>query len=55
MSFGSAAEMEALADLAAAGALRPVLDRAFPLDDIVGAHAHLEGARPKGAVVVQVA
>lgn len=53
-TFGDAAQMEKLADLAASGAMRPVLDRTFDLDDIAAAHAHLERARPKGDVVVRV-
>jgi NADPH:quinone reductase-like Zn-dependent oxidoreductase len=38
----------------AAGAIRPVIDRVFPFDDIVAAHRHLESNAQVGKVVVEV-
>ena len=38
--------------LAQAGALRPVLDCAYPFTDLPAAHAHVETGRKRGAVVV---
>lgn len=37
-----------------AGALRPVIDRVFPFDQIVAAHRHLESNAQVGKVVVEV-
>jgi NADPH:quinone reductase-like Zn-dependent oxidoreductase len=36
------------------GAYRPVLDRAFPLEDIVDAYRYVESGRKVGNVVVTV-
>jgi len=36
------------------GSLRPVIDRTFPLEEIVAAHRHLESNRQKGKIVVTV-
>ncbi|MFC8922909.1 NAD(P)-dependent alcohol dehydrogenase [Cellulosimicrobium sp. NPDC057127] len=38
--------------LGAEGALRPVVDTAYPLDDIAAAHRHVEHAHKAGTVVV---
>ncbi|WP_169581146.1 MULTISPECIES: NAD(P)-dependent alcohol dehydrogenase [Microbacterium] len=51
--FGTAA-IEAVAAHAAAGDLRPVVDRTFDLDDIVAAHRYVDTGRKRGAVVVRV-
>ncbi|MFB7249180.1 NAD(P)-dependent alcohol dehydrogenase [Microbacterium sp. NPDC056234] len=41
-----------IADLAAQGALRPVIDRVLPLDDVVEAHRYVETGRKRGHVVL---
>jgi NADPH:quinone reductase-like Zn-dependent oxidoreductase len=41
-----------LADLAAAGEFRPVIDRSFPFAEIVEAHRHVDSGRKRGNVVV---
>ena len=43
-----------LADLAASGALRAVVDRCYPLDDIAEAHRYVETQRKRGNVVIDV-
>ena len=50
----SRADLDRISDMIAAGALRPVIDRVFALDDIVEAHRHVEGRHRKGSVVVDV-
>ena len=54
VSGDSRSDLDILAGLVAEGALRPVIDRTFPLDDIAAAHAHVEGRHRKGAVIVAV-
>jgi NADPH:quinone reductase-like Zn-dependent oxidoreductase len=53
---GSSAEraedLRALAELAEAGILKPVIDTVFPLDRIVEAHARVDTHRKTGSVVV---
>lgn len=51
--FGKPA-MERLVALAEAGAVRPVVDRAFDLDDIVAAHRYVDTGRKRGAVVLRI-
>ena len=51
--FGMAA-LSKVAAHAAAGELRPVVDRTFALDDIVAAHRYVDTGRKRGAVVVTV-
>lgn len=48
----SGAELEELAQLIEAGALRPVIDRVFPFAEIDHAFAYLEAGHAKGKVVV---
>lgn len=45
-------DLRALAELAASGALRPVIEARFPFERIVEAHALVETGRKRGAVVV---
>jgi len=47
-------DLIALGDLAAAGALRPVLDRTYPLDRAGEAIGYLETGRARGKVVVTI-
>ncbi|WP_400994950.1 NAD(P)-dependent alcohol dehydrogenase [Agromyces sp. GXQ0307] len=46
--------MARLAALAEVGDLRPVIDRAYDLDDIVEAHRYVDTGRKRGSVVVRV-
>ncbi|MEF3402303.1 NAD(P)-dependent alcohol dehydrogenase [Agromyces sp. CCNWLW203] len=48
------AGMERLAALAESGALRPVIDRVFDLDEIVEAHRYVDTGRKRGSVVLRV-
>jgi len=41
-------------ELIAEGAVRPVIDRRFPLDEIVGALRHVDDGKARGKVVVRV-
>jgi len=54
---GAALTQEQFADLlelAASGAIRPVIDRTYDLDDIVEAHRYVDTGRKRGSVVVRV-
>ena len=50
----TAADLAHIAQLAAAGLFRPVIDATFSLTDIAQAHRHVDTGRKKGNVVVQV-
>jgi NADPH:quinone reductase-like Zn-dependent oxidoreductase len=41
-----------LAELAASGALKPVIDRTYPLTRIADAHAYVDTGRKRGSVVI---
>jgi NADPH:quinone reductase-like Zn-dependent oxidoreductase len=45
-------DVERLTDLIAAGQMRPVIDRRFPLDDIVAALRHVEVGAARGKVII---
>lgn len=47
-------DLRAVARLAGRGALRPVIDRTYPLTDIVGAHRYVDAGHKRGNVVVSV-
>lgn len=47
-----AADQAELLELAAAGRLRPVLDRVLPFEDAAAAHAYVETGRKRGTVVL---
>ena len=44
-----------LRDLAASGALKPVIDRCYPLAELAEAHRYVETRRKKGNVVIDIA
>lgn len=48
-------DLDHLAGRVLAGALRPVVDRVFPMAQIVDAHRYLETKRARGKVVIRVA
>jgi NADPH:quinone reductase-like Zn-dependent oxidoreductase len=49
-----AGDMELLARLAEIGALRPVIDRGYALEDAADAHAYVDTGRKRGSVVLRV-
>jgi NADPH:quinone reductase-like Zn-dependent oxidoreductase len=48
----SAQDLDALRELAEAGAFKPVIDRRYPFDRIVEAHAYVDTGHKKGSVVI---
>jgi len=55
MAFPTPARLSAVAALAVAGTLRPVIDRAFPLEALAEAEALSEAGHVRGKLVVEVA
>ena len=53
-SGSGASVMQELVGLAEEGALRPVIDRTYDLDDIVEAHRYVDTGRKRGSVVVRI-
>ncbi|WP_349426721.1 zinc-binding dehydrogenase [Microbacterium sp. LWS13-1.2] len=49
------ADLAEFARLAAAGDVRPVIDRVYPLDRIREAHAYVDSGRKRGSVIVTLA
>lgn len=47
--------LQAVVDLAASGAFKPVIDRNYAFEDMKAAHAHVDTGRKRGNVVVRVA
>ncbi len=47
-------DLRQLAALAEAGAIQPVIDRRYPLDQIVDAHRYVDTGRKKGNVIISV-
>jgi NADPH:quinone reductase-like Zn-dependent oxidoreductase len=51
---GGSSQLAFLMQLVAEGRFKPIIDRTYPLSDIVAAHAHVEAGHKKGNVVVLV-
>lgn len=49
---GSAKSLKFLANLAEQGRFKPVIDRTYPLEEIVEAHRYVDSGRKKGSVVI---
>ncbi|MGB1034248.1 MAG: NAD(P)-dependent alcohol dehydrogenase, partial [Primorskyibacter sp.] len=47
--------LQAVVDLAATGAFKPVIDRSYAFADMKAAHAHVDTGRKRGNVIVTVA
>jgi NADPH:quinone reductase-like Zn-dependent oxidoreductase len=47
-------DIQALADMLAAGTIRPVVDRAYPLDRAAEAVAYVESGEARGKVVITI-
>ena len=54
MTAMAADDMQLLARLAESGALRPVIDRCYPLASAAEAHAYVDTGRKRGSVVLRV-
>ena len=50
----SGSQLAQIVELIEAGAVRPIVDREFPLDDVVAAYAHARSGDANGKVVVTV-
>jgi len=55
VAIGNRENMTLIAELAAAGTLRPVIDRSYPLERIAEAFKYVEQGHKKGNVVITVA
>jgi NADPH:quinone reductase-like Zn-dependent oxidoreductase len=45
-------DLETITELVAAGALRPVIDRTYPLEETPDAHRHVDTGHKRGSVVI---
>jgi 2-desacetyl-2-hydroxyethyl bacteriochlorophyllide A dehydrogenase len=52
--MGTKSELHTVMKLVAAGRLKPIVDRVFPLSEAVAAHAYLESGQQFGKVVLRV-
>ena len=55
VALGNQKNMKLIADLAAAGTLKPVIDRSYPLESTAEAFKYVEHGHKKGNVVITVA
>lgn len=53
-SQNTRAGLETLANLIESAALRPVIDRVYPMAQIAEAHRHVEGRHKRGSVVISI-
>jgi zinc-binding alcohol dehydrogenase/oxidoreductase len=53
-TMGTREDFAAVYELVASGRVRPIVDRAFPLEDAGAAHEYLEGGRQFGKVVLRI-
>ena len=53
-TMGTREDFAAVYELVASGRVRPVVDRAFPLEEAGAAHEYLESGRQFGKVVLTV-
>ncbi|MEJ2432283.1 MAG: NAD(P)-dependent alcohol dehydrogenase [Pseudolabrys sp.] len=51
----SPASVQALKELAEAGAFKPVIDRSYPMERIAEAHTYVDSGHKRGSVVIDVA
>ena len=49
-----AADLQVLVNMWRTGGLRPVIDREYPMEDVVAAHTHVESRHRKGAVILTI-
>jgi NADPH:quinone reductase-like Zn-dependent oxidoreductase len=47
-----AEDLRTLAQFAESGAIKPVIDRRYPLENIIDAHAYVDAGHKKGNVVI---
>jgi NADPH:quinone reductase-like Zn-dependent oxidoreductase len=52
--MGAKSELHTIMKLVAAGRLKPVVDRTFPLAEAAAAHTYLESGQQFGKVVLKV-
>jgi NADPH:quinone reductase-like Zn-dependent oxidoreductase len=54
VALGPPGDLREVVELADAGALAPVVDRSYPLEEIVEAHRYVDAGHKRGGVVVTV-
>jgi NADPH:quinone reductase-like Zn-dependent oxidoreductase len=54
MAKENAADLLALAELISSGAVRPVVDRAYPLDEVADAVRRVHAGQARGKIVVRI-
>jgi NADPH:quinone reductase-like Zn-dependent oxidoreductase len=54
MAVGKTDDLRFLTELVETGELRSVIDQAYPLEQVVEAHRHVDGGHKKGSVILQL-